>query len=126
MVTAMNLSAEMIEDGAQLLAKLDTTGPPIEAALWLFSEDPAAWQLLFAVRNVATVGPRVFYKSAQRAFGRAPLPKQLKLEDLRLAGPNASLITAIRSGFRVQGGRARVTNSIFGGHRIADALIYRS
>lgn len=120
------LSPELIDEGAKLIARLDASGPRVHAALWLYVEDTQAWQLIFAVKSIATMGPRVFYKSVQRAMTRNPKLELLTLEHVKIVAPMSPLIGALRA-FRVEGlSRIRITNSSFNGFRFADALIYRS
>ncbi len=121
------LTSELIEDGKNLLIKLDRTGPSIEAAMWIQSEDSGAWSLYFSVKGYATLGPRVFYKSVQRAFLKDPKPKSLKLDDVRIAPPNEPSVAALRAFAGIGGvSQVRFTNNFFNGVRIADALVYRT
>jgi hypothetical protein len=127
-VVKEQLSAEMIESGAQLIAKLDTMGLPIEAALWLFDTEINEWRLMIASPERAKSGSLDIYKKiqeARQALGdkAAALPMLL----ITLVDPNQELIRSFRKGMPTGGGvsRIRFSKNVIGGHVVDDALIYR-
>jgi hypothetical protein len=44
----------MIDAGAELTKKLDESGLPVTAALWLFVSDLNEWRLMFASRRTSS------------------------------------------------------------------------
>jgi hypothetical protein len=124
------LTDTLIAEGADLVRRLDRTGPPVELAMWMLSPESETWKLLFAVKGVLTLGPRVFYKTVQRALNQVPKPTELSIEDVQLLPYGSPLSDAVGGAFKVGGigtvGRVTVRNSSFNGFRIVDALIYRS
>src|ERR1700691_721485 len=91
------LSAEMIEAGAELAAKLDAMGLPIVAALWLFEPEINEWRLLIASPEVPASGsPDVYHKiqEARRALGdkAAAVPMSLISE----VDPNREPVRSFR------------------------------
>jgi hypothetical protein len=127
-VVKEQLSAEMIEAGEQLIAKLDTMGLPIEAALWLFDSEINEWRLLIASPERARSGSTDIYKkirAARQALGEnaASVPMLL----ITLVDPNQELIRSFRKGMPTGQGvtRVRFTKNVIGGHYVDDALIYR-
>jgi hypothetical protein len=61
-VVKEQLTGAMIDAGAELTKKLDESGLPVTAALWLFVSDLNEWRLLFASPEVGTKGPRDVYE----------------------------------------------------------------
>jgi hypothetical protein len=127
-VVKEQLSAEMIEAGAQLIAKLDAMSLPIVAALWLFDTEINEWRLLIASPERASSGPLGIYEKiqeARRALGEqaARVPMWL----ITLVDPNQELIRSFRKGMPTGEGisRIRFSKNVIGGHVVDDALIYR-
>jgi hypothetical protein len=66
------LSAEMIDAGAQLVAKLDEMGLQVLAAFWLFTAEENKWRLLISTPDVEAMGPLPLIRKineAQEALG---------------------------------------------------------
>ncbi len=122
------LTDVLIEDGKQLLLRLDQSGPPFDAALWNYFSEMERWVLLVSVRNVSTLGPRVFYKTVQRHLLREPKPRQLVLDDVQLAAPNAPVVAAVRVMIGSSPGwrGTRMTRNIVNGILLQDCYVYRA
>jgi hypothetical protein len=127
-VVKEQLSAEMIEAGAQLIAKLDTMGLPLEAALWLFDSEINEWRLVIASPERARSGPIGIYEKiqeARRALGEKAAAVPMLL--ITQMDPNQELIRSFRKGMPTGVGIARIrfTKNVIGGRYVDDALIYR-
>jgi hypothetical protein len=127
-VVKEQLSAEMIEAGAQLIAQLDTMGLPMEAALWLFDTEINEWRLLIASSERAKSGSLDIYKKIQEARrGLGDKAAALPMLLITLVDPNQELIRSFRKGMPTGAGvsRIRFSKNVIGGHVVDDALIYR-
>jgi hypothetical protein len=122
------LTKEMIEAGAKLIEKLDKRGVKPDAAVWLYSTDAERWRLYLSAASISKIGPRESYRKIQQVLRESPNEfRELDLDDISVAGPDASKIailrTAVRTGPGIHG--IRLTNNAFNGTLIEDAHIYR-
>jgi len=122
------LTDAMVEAGAQLTGKLDESGTPIIAALWLFMPEVNEWRLLFASPDVSAQGPRKVYERIRLALqDLGDKAAAAPLSAIGLLDPKDELVQllkiAIRTGSGV--GRTRFSKNVINGHFIDDALIYR-
>jgi hypothetical protein len=122
------LSAEMVEAGAELIAKLDAMGLPIVAALWLFEPEINQWRLLIASPEVPASGSLdVYHKigEARRALGEkaAALPRF----SISAVDPNREPVRSFRMEMPTGEGlsRIRFSKNMVNRRFIEDALIYR-
>jgi hypothetical protein len=127
-VVKEQLSAEMIEAGAQLIAKLDAMGFPIVAALWLFDPEINEWRLLIASPERAMSGsPDIYTKirAARNTLGEKAAAVPMLL--ISLVDPNQELIRSFRKGRPTGSGvsRVRFSKNVVDGHYVEDALLYR-
>jgi hypothetical protein len=122
------LSAEMIEAGAEVVAKLDAMGVPIVAALWLYSEEINEWRLLIASPEVPTSGLRDIYHKiglARRSLGEKAVP--LPMSAISVVDPNDEPVRSFRIAMPTGEGlsRIRFSKNVVNRRYIEDALIYR-
>ena len=122
------LTDAMVEAGAELTRKLDESGLPPIAALWLFMPEINEWRLFFASPDVSAQGPRNVYERIRLALEElGDKASASPLSVIGLLDPDAEVVqllrTAIRSGSGI--GRTRFSKSAIKGYFIDDALIYR-
>jgi len=127
-VVKEQLTDAMVAAGAELTRKLDESGVPIAAALWLFMPDVNEWRLFFASPDVSDAGPRKVYERIQMALQViGDKASVITLSMIGLLDPNAELVQLLRTfahtGSRVA--RIRFSKNVINGHFIDDALIYR-
>jgi hypothetical protein len=88
------LVKQMIDEGAQLLEKLDARGIPVRAALWYDDPEKLAWKLVIVTSVASNPGPLEAYLQVQTAMSGLDLgialddiivmsPSSRKFEDLR-------------------------------------------
>jgi len=116
-----------VDDGASLLAALDAANLPIHAAFWLYSSDWGEWRLMIASPLVDQGGPRKTYKRVQDALRKLP-GVHIRLDQITVVGLKHPMVSALRSA--ISTGPAittiRLTNNLFNGVLIEDAILYRS
>ena len=127
-VVKEQLSAEMIEAGAELTAELDVMDPSITASLWLFEPEINEWRLLIASPEVSKSGRRDIYHKiglARRALGEKAAAVPMSL--ISVVDSNQELVQLFRIAVRTGAGvsRVRFSKNVINGHFIDDALIYR-
>ena len=88
------LTDAMVETGAELTRKLDESGVPPSAALWLFTPEINEWRLVFASAEVSAHGPKKVYERIRVALE--------ELGDKAAAAP-LSVIGALPEGGRSDG-----------------------
>jgi hypothetical protein len=129
-VVKEQLTGAMIDAGAELTKKLDESGLPVTAALWLFVSDLNEWRLLFASPEVGTKGPRDVYEKIQRAIGQlGDRASAVPLSVVGLLDADADLVRLLKVAVRTTGpglSRIRFSKNVINGHFIDDALIYRA
>jgi hypothetical protein len=81
------LVKQLVEDGAELLAKLDEIGIPVRAALWFDDPDRMAWKLVIVTSVAGSPGPLEAYLQIQRAMSGLHL--SLSLDDIIVMNPNS-------------------------------------
>lgn len=121
----------MIEAGAELTRKLDTSGLRVTTALWLFEPELNEWRLLFASPEVATKGPRDVYEKIRQAINQlAEKASAVPLSVVGLLDTNAELARLLKGALRTGSGpnvsQIRFSKNVINGHFIEDALIYRA
>lgn len=122
------LTPELIQEGATLLAGLDKAGESPDAALWFYFSDVGAWKLLLAEVEVGPTGPREVYRTIQKTL--QSLRNQithLSLEDVAVSKADAPLIRLLRQAISTGPGISgiRFTRNVINGVPIEDAYIYR-
>ena len=127
-VVKESLSSEMVEDGAQLLQKLDEMGLPISLAMWFYISGINEWRLMFASPESSVTGSTKVYEKineARRAIG--DLSERLPLLAIGVMGSSHPLVQLFRTAVKTGPGisRVRFSRSAVNGHFIDDALIYR-
>lgn len=127
-MVAKPLTESMIRSGAALVAMLDKRGFALDAALWFYFPDIGEWKLMLAEVKLSREGPRVFYKLIQDTISEAgPQLKEVSLDSVVLAVPNAPIISLLSSAIHTGPGISgiRFTNNVVNGTVIEDAYIYR-
>lgn len=124
------LTDPMIEAGAELTRKLDESGLPVTAALWLFVPDLNEWRLLFASPEVGTKGPRDVYEKIQKAIGQlGAAAATVPLSVVGLLDVDDDLVRLLKVAIPVTGpglSRIRFSKNVINGRFINDALVYRA
>jgi hypothetical protein len=128
-VVKEQLTADMIDAGAELTARLDESGLPITTALWLFDPDLNEWRLLFASPDVATKGPLDVYTRIQKVVGQlGDKASAAPFSSIALMDADADLVRWLKKAIGTGPGvnRIRFSKNVIDGHFIDDALIYRA
>lgn len=127
MVTKV-LTKEMIEAGAALIRRLDTSSVQPNAAFWLYYPEDQKWKLVLSEGRLAADGPRRIYQEIQatlRTFEKEF--EGLGLQDITLAEPDSSMVASLRLLAQTGAGLTgiRMTDNVVNGNVIEDAYIYR-
>ena len=126
-VVKEQLTNELNEVGAQLIAQLDAVGLPMVAAFWFFSSETNEWRLLIASPERSVHGPQGIYRKireAREALGEKAAALPLSL--VSLIAENDELVQAFRAIPAGEGiSRKRFTKEVVNRRYIDDALVYR-
>ncbi len=122
------LTDRMIEAGASLTAKLDSSGLPVVAALWFLLPEVNEWRLFFASPEVSTQGPRSVYQKIQTAIDELGSDEGIPLSMIGVLDADADLVRLMKAAVRTGSGIAQIrfSKNVINGHFIDDALIYRA
>ena len=85
------LVKQMIEDGAQLLRRLDERGVPVRAAAWFDDPEKAAWKLVIVTSVAANPGPLEAYMQIQHAMSGMNL--SVALDDITVMSPSSQKLS---------------------------------
>lgn len=125
-MAGIDLSKELIDAGADLLAITDSLDMQAQGAMWVRDHALGDWRYYLVTSLVDTIGRRKTYKLLIDAFEKVSLPKSMTVEDVHLGAPSDTFFRLISSGFGVTGGgRAYVENCVINGIPF-DGVIYRS
>ena len=117
------LSPDMLQMGRELLERLDKAQLPVDAALWLFSNDSNRWRLVFASSSVPLIGPKQFYRVIQTNLLRFP-HRDISISDVVVLDASAPLIQLLKTAIK-SGSDIRFTHNFINNVLIEDAYIYR-
>lgn len=92
----------MIEDGAELLKKLDERGIPVRAAAWFDDPEKMSWKLIIVTSVAENPGPLEAYLQIQFAMGGLSL--SFALDDVIVMSPSSQKFEEFR---RMMEGAAR-------------------
>jgi hypothetical protein len=81
------LVKQMIEEGAELLKKLDECDVPVRAAAWYEDPEKTAWKLVVVTPAASNPGPLEAYMQIQRAM--AGLSLNISLDDIIVMSPSS-------------------------------------
>lgn len=123
------LTNEMVEAGAEFVAKLDEMGFPVRSALWLFVPEMEDWRLLISSPRVLGDGTREVHRItdvAAKALG--PVAEKLLRKAVYLVDLNVDFRDMLKKGLKTGPGISRIhlRKDVIGGHIIDEALIYRN
>ncbi|MGJ0426151.1 hypothetical protein [Methylocystis sp.] len=125
-MAGIDLSEELIEAGADLLAITDSLDMQAQGAMWVLDHALGDWRYYLVTSLVDTIGRRKTYKLLIDSFEKFKLPDSITVEDVHLGSPSDIFFQLISSGIAVAGaGRAYVENCVFNGVPF-DGVIYRS
>jgi hypothetical protein len=110
------LVKQMIDEGAELLRKLDDGGIPVQAAAWFDDPEKLSWKLVIVTPVAELVGPLEAYLQIQKAM--SGLKTSIALDDIIAMGPSSRKFQEFR---RTMEGAA--TPSV--GVAFDDAYVYR-
>ncbi|MCH8206109.1 MAG: HEPN domain-containing protein [Chloroflexi bacterium] len=122
------LTDEMIDAGAELTRRLDSTALPVSSCLWLFMSESNLWRLVIASPEVTTSGPKKTYRKIRSVLSEMPgALSQLTLSDIGVVEENDRLISLLRSAIKTGNGISgiRFSRNTINGQFIDDAYIYR-
>jgi hypothetical protein len=126
-MVANTITEQMMSAGKRLLEKLDVSGFPLEAALWLYFSEDEAWKLVLAFSDVGKQGPKFYYEKVQRAISKLKESEGIALDDVVLARPDAPVIRLLKSAVLTGPGITgiRFANNVINGRLVEDAYIYK-
>jgi len=78
---------QMIDEGAQLLRKLDARSIPVYAALWYDDPEKLAWKLVIVTSAASNPGPLEAYLQVQTAMNGLGLG--ISLDDVMVISPSS-------------------------------------
>ena len=87
-----DLSPELIEAGAAILAKTDELAMQAQGAMWVFDSSLEDWRYYLVTTLVDTLGRRKTYKLLIDAFEKLKLPQSMIVDDVHLGSPTDPLI----------------------------------
>jgi len=118
------LVRQMIDDGAQLLQKLDERGVPVRAALWYDDPEKLAWKLVIVTTVAGTPGPLEAYLQIQLAMKGLGLG--FSLDDILVMSPSSRKFEDLRKTMEgVTKGAFLHPKSPSQGTTFDDAYVYR-
>lgn len=125
-MVATTLTQNLIDDGENLLGKLDASGIRIDAALWFYFPESGFWKLMLAFPTVEKEGPKAAYSAIQKVLTKMG-EKALDLGDIAITNPRAQLLSLLKKFIRTGNGVSgiRFSNNVIDGQLISDAYIYR-
>jgi hypothetical protein len=123
----VQLTQQLIDQGAQVVSALDRAGVQPDAAFWFYFPDIRAWKLVLADVKLGSQGPREIYKRIQRTLANAPAANAISLDDVVLAKPDAAVVAVLKKAVRTGPGISgvRFTQNMIDGVLVEDAYIYR-
>jgi len=122
------LTPEMIQSGAGLVAALDKLGVIVKGAFWLLLPSRRLWQLVIASPEVRTVGPKAVYRKVAAANKRVPINVHpVATKDVAVVDDTVPLYQLLRSAVGTGPGISgiRFSQNVINGHAIEDAYLYR-
>ena len=122
------LTPELVREGAALVEKLDASGVSPDAAFWLYFPDTRVWKLVLVAVKVAQNGPRVVYRSVQKALQSLRNEiVHLSLDDVVVAKPDMPVVALLSRAISTRPGIGgiRFSRNAINGQMIDDAYIYR-
>jgi hypothetical protein len=88
------LVKQMIDEGAQLLGRLDARGIPVRAALWYDDPEKLAWKLVIVTSVASNPGPLEAYLQIQSAM--TGLDLGVSLDDIVVMSPTSRKFEDLR------------------------------
>jgi hypothetical protein len=120
-----DLSPELIEAGAAILAKTDELAMQAQGAMWVFDSSLEDWRYYLVTTLVDTLGRRKTYKLLIDAFEKLKLPQSMIVDDVHLGSPTDPFFQLISSMVNVSSGSVSFRNCSFNGVKF-DGRVYRS
>ncbi len=120
-----DLSARLIDAGAQLLRMTDALAMQAQGAMWVFDHSLDEWRYYLVTSLVDTLGRRKTYKLLIDAFEHLGTPSAITLYDVHLGSPKDSFFAWVSGVVGFDDSVVRFTNSVFGGTAF-DAVVYRA
>lgn len=121
------LTQDMIDQGAQLVVRLDKLRISVRVAMWFLDDETGQWRLLLACPEIRTIGPKALYKRVRSILLKMSNPYSIPLDRIAIMDPQSrvfkSFIGVIGTSEEISG--IRFTNNVINGLRITDAYIYR-
>ncbi len=128
LVVKESLTNEMIDAGAELISRLDAAGFDLNAALWLYMEEPNAWRLILASLIVKKEGPNKAYKKIQSVMSKRPEERKvISLAQISAVRPDKPIVALLRKAVKTGNGISgvRFSRNAVDGQFIEDSYIYR-
>jgi len=125
-----NLTDDMVEAGQELIQRLDASSSDVTAALWFYFPEDGFWKLLIASPQVASEGPRAFYKHIKTSNNQSKEDETvISLLDIMVTDTNNPLVQTLKVAISTGPGpdisHIRFSKNTINGHFIDDSYIYR-
>jgi hypothetical protein len=122
------LTGDLIDAGRRLVLALDHRQLAPSAAFWFYTSESLDWTLWIAHKDVASRGPRWFYREVRKAILEPDLAlRGLSLDSISVVEAKHPLVSlmlvAVATGPGIHS--IRFQNSVINGTVIEDAYIYR-
>ena len=118
------LVKQMIDDGSQLLSKLDERGIPVRAAAWFDDPERLAWKLVIVTSVAGNPGPLEAYQQIQVAMNG--LQSNISLDDIVVMSPSSKKFDEFRRSLEgVAKGAILHPRNTSEGVAFDDAYVYR-
>ncbi len=118
------LSDRMIDEGSQLIRRLDAAKVKVTAAFWTYLSDANRWRLMIAMPMVRLQGTKKAYLTIDQFI---PAAGDLQLDDITVVEDKHRSVLALRKGLHrgedISG--TRLVRTTLGGQYFEDLYIYR-
>lgn len=125
-MVVIDVQVDLIEEGRQLLLRLDQSFSGIQAAMWLRYPGSNSWNYLVSAKSLDKQGPKSAYALVQKVLHKIDEGK-IKLGDIQIEKTDSGLLKLMRRAVRVntESSGLMFTGNSMNGVLLPDAYIYR-
>lgn len=117
-----------INEGRDLLIRLDRQGLKPEVALWFYIPESNIWRFIISSSSFDNKASQIYYSDFVNKYKDVEQVKSVGLENITLLPSNNDLIALMKNVIRTGPndiGNNRFTSNVINGVLIEDAVIYR-